>query len=546
MLLKRVEIEKFRNFEKAVIDFNKNSFSSVFSIASVNGGGKSTLLQFIFVMLHCFMDDEKKQYIQNLLECIDIEKLEKQKCATFVISENSQDYKLEYTLVSADSHHYDTFLDLKDTQSKLDKIKVREKYYDLVTELEYELEKNNRITPFIEGETKRLLRFFDDLKDSNLSYKILNGGTIKDYQKFYTNLGARIVSDKIGSKMLETTLAQLREEIIELEKALKSNNSRYICHIRGNKSVLLLKTEMPTDLLIDLSNKVFLNGPNSQIYHFMTKENRNKLFQLFDISNRYYSLNSYEYDLHSVKRGLTGFFTYDMASTELIKKSIEKALRRDKRVKLETNEWGTNYDTLSKDLYDFFLDKYIVYDEESNEIVFRLRSSNQRLSTEDLSHGELKKLSIFIWLKHFIEKGSIILMDEIDIALHPKWLYELITDLEHWSGRNQVVLASHSPQIISSTYYKNIIKLENVDSIVQVKHLDRPPLDRDINAIIRTIMDAPDFPIELLEQHKKYRKLIEEGKHDSEEGRALKAEILEHESENSAFFQDINFDLDLL
>jgi predicted ATP-binding protein involved in virulence len=57
MRLKRAEIIKFRNFENIVIDFDKSSgFPDVFSIASKNGGGKSTLLQFIFIMLHSFMN----------------------------------------------------------------------------------------------------------------------------------------------------------------------------------------------------------------------------------------------------------------------------------------------------------------------------------------------------------------------------------------------------------------------------------------------------------------------------------------------------------
>ena len=66
MRLKRAEIKRFRNFENIVIDFEKNgSFSDVFSIASKNGGGKSTLLQFIFIMLYCFMNEERKEYCQQ-------------------------------------------------------------------------------------------------------------------------------------------------------------------------------------------------------------------------------------------------------------------------------------------------------------------------------------------------------------------------------------------------------------------------------------------------------------------------------------------------
>ena len=62
MRLKSVIIHKFRNFEKVRLDFEKTDFPDIFSIASINGGGKSTLLQFIFVMLNCLSNEE---FIRN-------------------------------------------------------------------------------------------------------------------------------------------------------------------------------------------------------------------------------------------------------------------------------------------------------------------------------------------------------------------------------------------------------------------------------------------------------------------------------------------------
>ncbi len=49
MKLKKVEIIKYRNFENIIINFEESKFPNVFTIASKNGGGKSTLLQFIFI-----------------------------------------------------------------------------------------------------------------------------------------------------------------------------------------------------------------------------------------------------------------------------------------------------------------------------------------------------------------------------------------------------------------------------------------------------------------------------------------------------------------
>ncbi|MBL0702544.1 MAG: AAA family ATPase, partial [Sulfurospirillum sp.] len=102
MQLRQVKIIKYKNFENIVIDFEKSNFPNVFSIASKNGGGKSTLLQFIFILLHCLMDEHKKQYIQNLLKTFfnitkDIDLVE------FIIEHDEQIYNLDFSIIKSKS-----------------------------------------------------------------------------------------------------------------------------------------------------------------------------------------------------------------------------------------------------------------------------------------------------------------------------------------------------------------------------------------------------------------------------------------------------------
>ena len=92
MQLRRVEIIKYRNFENVIIDFEKSNFPNVFSIASKNGGGKSTLLQFIFIMLHCFNAAERQIYIENLLDKDEFWKYSD--LTRFIIDEGGKDYYL--------------------------------------------------------------------------------------------------------------------------------------------------------------------------------------------------------------------------------------------------------------------------------------------------------------------------------------------------------------------------------------------------------------------------------------------------------------------
>src|SRR4028119_901301 len=68
MHLLRVQVPDFRGLKDIDITFEKDFVPKIFPLGSQNGGGKSTLLQLIFVLLHCSVDDEKKRFLANLLQ----------------------------------------------------------------------------------------------------------------------------------------------------------------------------------------------------------------------------------------------------------------------------------------------------------------------------------------------------------------------------------------------------------------------------------------------------------------------------------------------
>ncbi|MFL9450095.1 MULTISPECIES: AAA family ATPase [Nostocales] len=82
------------------------------------------------------------------------------------------------------------------------------------------------------------------------------------------------------------------------------------------------------------------------------------------------------------------------------------------------------------------------------------------LYPEYLSHGELKRLSIYMWMKYHNIKDSIILMDEIEIALHPDWQYKIVSYLEQWSSSNQYILAIHSYELCQALTPAHVKELE--------------------------------------------------------------------------------------
>ena len=537
MRLKKIEIIKYRNFENITIDFEKNSFPDVYTIASKNGGGKSVLLQLIFIMLHAFMDEKKKHYLQQFLEEIEVDEKSAIDFIKFEITHQDVGYYLEFffTPYLWESMNFNLFVDAKAFEKEIEINQQKQEKHERLLALKGLLEEHNRVTPLFKSNFREAENTFSELGLGD-AYNVLRieenqHKVVEEYQEL---IEMAMADKRVAFKerqILNDDAQAIQNELNALKNQLEDKNLRYISHIH-NKNTLLLKTDMEDSLLTLLSTKIFLTAPSSQVFHFLKVEDKKEIFD---------SLTSYSAILDRVKIELNNFQTYDFASTDLILKAFQKSLEEDTKSKRKTGKYGTNYDDLVKELKDFLDNKEIIENIEGTQVIFKTKDADKVLNPEDLSHGELKRLGIYIWLKYLIEKDSIVLMDEVDIALHPAWQYHIVEDLTQWSKGSQFVLATHSPQIIGSTYYKNIIKLENN----QIRRYHNPPVDRDINSIITQIMDAPDFPIALLALHKQYRKMVEEGKVKSHEAEELKKTILEYESENSSFFQDIKFDLEM-
>ena len=134
MHLQRVQVPDFRVLKDIDITFEKDFFPRIFPLGSLNGGGKSTLLQLIFILLHCSADPEKYGFIQNLLERFSIpEGVDKKMLATFEIWDGEKIVNLEFFACqdsyvkqlanSAFDENDEDDKDISDSSTELPKIK---------------------------------------------------------------------------------------------------------------------------------------------------------------------------------------------------------------------------------------------------------------------------------------------------------------------------------------------------------------------------------------------------------------------------------------
>ena len=172
--------------------------------------------------------------------------------------------------------------------------------------------------------------------------------------------------------------------------------------------------------------------------------------------------NNYQSQNQIVKSKLTGFFTYDFFAVSLLTKIFENARDNDFKIATKTGEYGNNYQKLVNDLNQMLLNKKLNINPDLSGFTFKLDAEGHdiELYPEDLSHGELKRLSIYAWIKYNIIEDSIVLIDEIENGFHPDWQYQIIKDIAEWAPKNQYIISTHSYELCQAVTPAHVKELE--------------------------------------------------------------------------------------
>ena len=488
MRLLRVQVPDFRVLKNIDLSFGKDFFPQIFPIGSQNGGGKSTLLQLIFILLHCSGNPEKIEYVVNLLHRCQLEdELEQKTLAIFeILTDNREKVKLDFFIcrdayikellsnldgqeegwdnINIDDLKISDFKKLKDIDQIIDKLK--DKYDKLMNLANKFLTERENLIRLDEGEDNFLLALgiFKLSRDRILYLDDYSKDDLEVMQKTI-RVSLQQTNNELGDYYYNREILFERIEIIK--NILGRNKFVYLCQAKNQKNeeiFLLCKFSQTTQeefqlFMKELSSKIFLAAPSTQVFIFLPKATNKSLFQINqgnpDSSNYYLAMTD-------VKKKLSNLFTYDLLPVELLINYFIMARDQDFAQAIETGEYGNNYQLIRQNLNLILSDKEINLDKDISGITFKFKgdTNGEELYPEDLSHGELKRLSIYLWLKYRRIKDAIVLMDEIEIALHPDWQYKIIEDLQEWEPSNQYILATHSYELCQALTPAHVKEIE--------------------------------------------------------------------------------------
>ena len=149
--------------------------------------------------------------------------------------------------------------------------------------------------------------------------------------------------------------------------------------------------------------------------------------------------------------------------------------------------------------------------------------SHKRYSMKHLSDGYKNTLSMIAdiayrmavlnpWLleKVLKETPGIVLIDEVDLHLHPLWQQRIIGDLRTIFPKVQFIVSTHAPLVINSVNRENLLIMTDMQA-------ENPVIEsygKDANAILKTIMRADERPKAVKEQFKRFYEALAEEKYD--------------------------------
>jgi predicted ATP-binding protein involved in virulence len=121
-----------------------------------------------------------------------------------------------------------------------------------------------------------------------------------------------------------------------------------------------------------------------------------------------------------------------------------------------------------------------------------------------------------------LQGTGVVLIDEIELHLHPGWQYEIIPALTRTFPNCQFIVTTHSPIVLSQVKPEGIFCLEKKDGKVIAYHPDSS-YGRDTNRILEDLMGVPERPQTFKDQLRALFRFIDEG--DLDKARALQQHL---------------------
>jgi len=228
---------------------------------------------------------------------------------------------------------------------------------------------------------------------------------------------------------------------------------------------------------------------------------------------------------------------FNLAEAAFIQKQVKKLNLRNiaqgQNVKSEPGKKEKSVEIIQEMIESFTGLGNLALDRNSDPISLTVTKGNATITSQQMSDGEKCLLALvgdisrrLIQLHpdsdHPLEGPGIVLVDEADLHLHPLWQRDLIPGLSKTFPNLQLILTTHSPQILSHVQEGKIFRFTNEKEGIIVNEFSST-YGQDTNRILEEVMETPDRPEDIKKKLEKIYESIDS--HNLDEAKKLISDL---------------------
>ena len=326
----------------------------------------------------------------------------------------------------------------------------------------------------------------------------------------------------------------LRSKVVSLELFYEKNENEVLDNLMSTEGLTEIEKEMQKDIEyvdclrnIKYYNQDYKEGGNQNINSKIISQSFEKLkifpkiiyvpteinFQKMNAASTTL-IQEYKFinivDTNLIK-DIPSYIATKIIS-EMLKNKNEKVGDIQKKVFDEINEI---FETLGIEV------KIEDISQDGRNIPIFTNSSGDKFDINELSSGEKQLFLRTLAIKMLNPENSIILIDEPELSLHPKWQQRIVDVYRKIGKNNQIIIATHSPHVLGSVKKENIMLLDKTnDGKIIVKTGNElynsygQPTDRVLKDIMGLETTRNPKVFKLLE---KAGELVDKNEYESEE-----------------------------
>ena len=128
-----------------------------------------------------------------------------------------------------------------------------------------------------------------------------------------------------------------------------------------------------------------------------------------------------------------------------------------------------------------------------------------------------------------LQSEAVVLIDEIELHLHPSWQQRILTDLTRTFPNTQFIVSTHSPQVLTTVKPEHVVELWREQGGIVAGSAAAPTYGAEAGDVLATVMGVDQRPggndNEFVEKLARYTDLVADGKGESRPAVSLREKL---------------------